>query len=604
MIGHCRALLCVVGLSGILFLFGAFSISAETPVPPSLVTVTYMDWEGLQKLRPLGLNVLDLQDEILAAVVSPREIADLRSLGFAVSVMDTPAAPDLYYLVAPPPSGSTSSLYSSGQVFPYTKESYILKAQLAQVEMLAGEGYFVKKLFGPVALPAAPPYTAVMPPHIAVQPANPLLQTLVNSVSNSALNDTIAYLQDNASLSGWDARGSRYYNSSQLPGKRDYIKSRMQNLGLPVSLSDCTTYGTSPCNIEGTLAGWGPGSDTIYIVGAHYDSISNDPYNVAPGADDNASGIAGVLETARVLSTYRFKKTLRFLGFAAEEPGIFGSQHYAQSARSVGTKINGMIDLDMIAWDSNSDNQMDIHAGTRYDSQSLGAAILNANSAYTIGLQPQYITSGSSRFSDHSRFWDQGYPAVMLIEDYYASSSGVKDFNSYYHTTSDTLGRLRLPYAKKFVQATVATLADLAEIIPPGLRLEHSGPGLVLTSTQAALTINYSVPGPDAVSNATLTDTLAEGLTFAADNSGFTRSQPDAKTIVWQLGNLAPYTRASFTVTVSVSATLQPRQTVTSAVEGTGTVVWDDPNDNRASWSATVGSARLYLPTITEQSAQ
>ena len=102
-------------------------------------------------------------------------------------------------------------------------------------------------------------------------------------------------------------------------------------------------------------------------------------YDVAPGADDNASGTAAVLEAARVLSQYRFKHTLRFVTFAAEEQGLIGSYYYVAEARSAGTPIGGAINLDMIAWDSDDDDAMDIHAGTRSDSQALGAAFLNAN---------------------------------------------------------------------------------------------------------------------------------------------------------------------------------------------------------------------------------
>jgi uncharacterized repeat protein (TIGR01451 family) len=160
------------------------------------------------------------------------------------------------------------------------------------------------------------------------------------------------------------------------------------------------------------------------------------------------------------------------------------------------------------------------------------------------------------------------------------------------------LVKLDLPYAEQFVQTTVATLAELAEVIPPGVRVEHTGPGAVMTNTLTALTVKYSNPGPDQATSVVITDTLSPGLTYIEDSSGFTVTQPINGTVVWQVGNLMPYTQSSFVLTTSVAATLLAGAHVTSTVDIEGVTAWDDPGDNRGTWTGFVPSARLHLPVL------
>jgi uncharacterized repeat protein (TIGR01451 family) len=594
MVMACALLLATLGDSGLAPL-NTIAASAEYPAPSYLVVITCNGRDDLQRLAPLGLDLLDLQADALAAIVTSQELATLRSMGFDVRILDAPATPEQYYLVSLPPSGETAPLYRHGQVFTYVTGMFILKSDPAEAESLSTEGFFIQKLFGPIVWPAPPPSAAVVAPGVLIQGHNPLIQNLVNLVSQTQISGTIRDLQDDDALPGWDADGSRYSYSSELPPKRDYIRNRMEALGLNVRCQNFSLGTTSQCNIEGTLNGWGPGSDDVYIAGAHYDSTSNDRYNVAPGADDNASGAAAVLEVARVLSQHRFKHTLRFVAFAAEEQGLIGSYYYAAEARLAGANIGGVINHDMIAWDANDDEVMEVHVGTRSGSQALGAAFLDAMSLYSIPLAPQTVTSGATTRSDHARFWDQGYPALLAIEDF-------QDFNPYYHSTDDTLDKLDLPYAQKFVQTTVATLAELAEIIPPGVRVEHIGPDMVTTGTLTTLTVQYADPGPDPATGVVITDTLSPGLTYIEDSSGFTATQPVSGTVVWQVGNVMSYTRSPFVVTASVAATLPVGAYVTSTVDITGVTAWDDTGDNRATWTGVVPYPPLYFPVIFKHS--
>jgi uncharacterized repeat protein (TIGR01451 family) len=584
----CVLLLSALGYSGI----AALSAMAESPPDPTsshLIVIDYDNGDDLERLALLNLNWLDWQADRLAAIVSTQELATLRSLGFDPRVLDVPATPELYYLVTLPPRGDTAPLYRHGRVFPYMEDAFILKTNPTEAEALAIEGFFIQKLLGPVVLPHTSP-TDVDASDVLVQEHDPFVQTLVDSVSQTHIYTTVLNLQDNDTIPGWDAERSRYTYAPELAIERDYIRDRMEALGLDVRYQDFNLGGTSLDNVEGVLDGWGLGGDTIYIACAHYDSISNAPYGTAPGADDNASGVAAVLEAARVLTQHRYRHTLRFVTFAAEEQGLYGSYYYVVEARSAGTDIGGAINLDMIAWDSDENNIMEIHAGTQSDSQALGTAFLNANATYGLSLAPEYITNGATRASDHARFWSQGYPAILVIEDF-------QDFNPYYHKTSDTLDKLNLPYATKFVQATVATLAELAEILPPGVNVEHGGPAMVMPGRLTSLVIQYANPGPNPAAGVVITDTLGPGLTYVEDNSGYPVTQPGGGTIVWQIGDVAPYSRGSFVVTATVGAALPVGTHLTSTVEITGVTSYDDPADNRDTWTGFVPSVQ-HLPIV------
>ncbi len=468
--------------------------------------------------------------------------------------------------------------------------------------LLAGWSYSNVASLG--AMAAAPEYLepASIPPTrlsaslAQTQGHSSLIQNLADSVSQTEIYTTILNLQDDDAAPGWDAGRSRYTYAPELAIERDYIRSRMEALGLDVRYQNFSHGGVWLDNIEGTLPGWGSDGEIVYIACAHYDSVSNDRYNAAPGADDNASGTAAVLEIARVLSAYRFQHTLRFVTFSAEEQGLIGSYYYAAEASSTGTAIGGVINLDMVAWDGDGNTAIDIHAGTRSDSQALGSAFLNTISTYNIPLLPQYITSGATTGSDHARFWNQGYPAILVSED-------LQDFNPYYHQTSDTLDKLDLPYAADFARATVATLAELAQIIPPGIRVTHPGPETVTTNTPVALAVEYANPGPDEATGVVITDTLSPGLTYLEDSSGFTTARPISGTIVWQVGEVISYAQSSFVITASVAATLPAGAYVTSALEITGLTAWDAPEDNRAVWTGSVLSTQYYyLPMILKHS--
>ena len=207
-------------------------------------------------------------------------------------------------------------------------------------------------------------------------------------------------------------------------------------------------------NVTATLPGIGT-SGEIIVFGGHHDSNSGSPYTAAPGADDNASGTAAALETARVLKEagYTPKVTIKFATFAAEEVGLVGSA--VDAARSVvaGTKIKLMINHDMIA------NNPGTHVGSPVrvyyytGSESWREIAKQATNQFTtlVGLNGG-ANSGSS---DSYSYWSRGYPAVYFFED---------QFSPVYHTPADTIGNINVDYCAEVIRASAATLMRVAAI--------------------------------------------------------------------------------------------------------------------------------------------
>jgi Zn-dependent M28 family amino/carboxypeptidase len=229
-----------------------------------------------------------------------------------------------------------------------------------------------------------------------------------------------------------------------------------------------------------------PGKECL--ITAHYDSRSEISFSYAPGADDNASGTAAVLTAADILKDYDFDYTIKFIGFAGEEQGLLGSDAYAYKAQQRGDTIIGVYNLDMTAWEGDDNNIIELHAGTGASSQALADIMIGVINDYSIPLVPQKITSGATGASDHASFWDQGYPAILGIEDM------VEDFNPAYHTTGDRISIFDMPYFTDFAKAGIASLAILAQPIKPYAKGDANGDGKV-TVSDVVYIINYLFKG-------------------------------------------------------------------------------------------------------------
>ncbi len=237
-----------------------------------------------------------------------------------------------------------------------------------------------------------------------------------------------------------------------------YAYERFASLGLQTTF-DTYQFPLYPKTIERNVVAQQTGlvdPEYVVLLGAHIDSTSNvTPEVTAPGADDNASGSVAVMHIARILSYYHFGCTLRYVLFTGEEQGIFGSAAYAEEIRRSGEIIQGMLNLDMLAYNTvGSPATFEVHARSG-NAADLALANLFVRSVdnYSIDLDP-ILLPDSMRSSDHAAFWDRGFPAIIAIEDW-------TDHTPFYHRIGDQIESLNLPYYTEMVKAALATFAHL-----------------------------------------------------------------------------------------------------------------------------------------------
>lgn len=233
--------------------------------------------------------------------------------------------------------------------------------------------------------------------------------------------------------------------------------------GLSIEYHRWGKSGTPP-NVIGTLTGESRPAD-IYMITAHLDNMpSTAP---APGADDNASGSVAVMVASDILADHRWACTLRFALWTGEEQGLLGSNSYAQRASRDGDKILGVLNFDMIGWNTlGSTGDIDLHADSKRPATvELANQLASVVTVYGLDLVPQVRADGTGA-SDHASFWDAGYTAILGIEDYYPTTAN--DFNPYYHTPNDKLAKLDLGYYTEFVRAAVAGTVHMAACRVPG----------------------------------------------------------------------------------------------------------------------------------------
>lgn len=189
----------------------------------------------------------------------------------------------------------------------------------------------------------------------------------------------------------------------------------------------------------------------FYIIGAHLDSTSSTPTENAPGADDNASGSAGVLEVANIISKYNFANKVRFVLFAGEELGLKGSRAYVSHLKTTGeiNNVLGMINLDMIGYDV----KPPLSSFWQFK-QEFHPFVDNFLSVAKEGNKLKYRISYNVWGSDHVSFTNANIPSFLLIEDEYGS-------NPNYHKITDKLETLNLEMLNEIVRVIAQGLVNL-----------------------------------------------------------------------------------------------------------------------------------------------
>ena len=218
-------------------------------------------------------------------------------------------------------------------------------------------------------------------------------------------------------------------------------------------------------------------SKRIFIICAHYDTQAGREPNwnplatTAPGANNNGTGVAAMLEIAHLLSRYEYDHELRFIALGGEELGFLGSRFYVRNAATMGRnsgtddtvrgreQIVCVFNLDMFGFNWRSDL---VEIVSNNDSAWISRALIIANSWYNIGLKIRRTQDEFVDISSHKSFWDNGYNAVTLTE----SSTPWRDSqnyvaNTFYHTSADTADKVNFRLVKKVTQLVLVTVDSL-----------------------------------------------------------------------------------------------------------------------------------------------
>jgi hypothetical protein len=245
------------------------------------------------------------------------------------------------------------------------------------------------------------------------------------------------------------AFGTRHALQLNREAVTAWIDARFRSFGFTEVVFDTfTANSTTQRNVIATIRGSSPSAGEI-IVCAHYDSYAS-PQTTAPGADDNASGTAGVLEMARVLrsSGYTPRLTLRFIAFGAEELGLVGSTHYAAEALVQNRTIVQVQNYDMIGYcPEGAPNGIRViwYNGAR-DLAERDSSAIRRYTSLTPVLSIDFRTQ-----SDSYPFASRGFKAFFNIE---------QTFTPVYHTPRDSSTTLNMRYAAEVTRSGLALLLE------------------------------------------------------------------------------------------------------------------------------------------------
>jgi Zn-dependent M28 family amino/carboxypeptidase len=261
-----------------------------------------------------------------------------------------------------------------------------------------------------------------------------------------------------------------YDGYSKLEEAAQYIKREFEKIGLSTEEDQFQWEGKSYKNIVAEKKGK-TSPHGVFILGAHYDTVPD-----SPGADDNASAIAVLLEVARNIQAVPFEFTVRLVAFSLEEYNFVGSTHYVESLKKRGEKILGMISLEMVGFTGPGQSYPPYLNPKYYPNVGDFIAIVGNEKSKELLEKvcqsfkthiPQLpleslVVPGNGeemeevRLSDHSPFWDEGFPALMVTDTSFLR-------NPNYHLASDRMETLDFEFMQKVAIGICHSIIELAK---------------------------------------------------------------------------------------------------------------------------------------------
>ena len=287
------------------------------------------------------------------------------------------------------------------------------------------------------------------------------IQDLMNQVSNANLQLSVSELSgEQATMINGTMQTitNRVHSNNDLAAS--YIKERLE--AFPNLTVEYQNFNTTGKNIIATQLGQ-TNPDNIYIVCAHYDSVTTFC------ADDNATGVSAVIEIARILSSQCTDNTIVYALWDEEEIGLLGADFYADEAADTSngnTRYNilGVINMDMIGYDGDApgtagDNQFDIDVRNIANSIDIKDDLISILNTYTFNLNEIVVNPGTTG-SDHSRFWNQGYSAVLVGESWETN-----DQTPDYHTSNDRVEDIDFQYMTELTKLVTAYMVTKSSLV-------------------------------------------------------------------------------------------------------------------------------------------
>ena len=281
---------------------------------------------------------------------------------------------------------------------------------------------------------------------------NVIIREMMDQVNMDSLQATVQHLQDYQ---------NRLWNSQNAFDASDWIAGRMAALGLeveqqPFNASTWTGSGQAAPNVIGIQRGT-LYPDVYVVCGSHFDSFSYEAMyggGDCPGADDNATGVASVLESARIMTQYEFEYSIVYCAYGCEEMGLYGSEAYASRCQQEGMEILGYFNNDMngYLWG----DQIHIHCIYPNSVAPIGDYYMNVGSVYfpEMPIEHKNLDYGDS---DHTSFNNHGYMGIYPFED-------IDHDSPYIHTPNDLIGPSVTSFemSQRYCQMNIGCLAELA----------------------------------------------------------------------------------------------------------------------------------------------
>ncbi|MEW6363735.1 MAG: M28 family peptidase [Acidobacteriota bacterium] len=290
-------------------------------------------------------------------------------------------------------------------------------------------------------------YAARVPPAASHGAPSPRLQALASAVNVDEMMALLRAISVDIP--------TRYWSTAGMESATQYMLDRFDEFQLDRAYFDPITEGSTIRNVVGVKLGRST-PERIYIVGGHLDSYSPERMTLAPGAEDNGTGSAGVAEIARLLAPLELSSTVYFVCFTAEEGPGLGSKHLSQIALDENWDLRGVLNMDMVGYDAAGTPEM-LLEGFPSDPRSVALMnVVEATSTTYGGLTVlRYPDDGWG--SDHVSFHRRGFPAIMTID---------LDFDRYpcYHQTCDTIDKIDAEHFRRMVASVATATAKLAGV--------------------------------------------------------------------------------------------------------------------------------------------